>query len=160
MTGKEGVCISELNLKFMATAHFLCFHLHPQITPPLPSKPITNNRFWNSNTNSTNNQTPLFLKMQFQPKSTSISTPTPIISQSQLNIIPHVLTVAGSDSGSGAGIQADLKTCAARRVYCSTVVTAVTSQNTLGVQVTSLSHQFTFIFFFIIIIISQFCCNC
>lgn len=49
--------------------------------------------------------------------------------------IPHVLTVAGSDSGAGAGIQADLKACAARRVYCSTVVTAVTAQNTVGVQV-------------------------
>jgi len=49
--------------------------------------------------------------------------------------IPHVLTVAGSDSGGGAGIQADLKACAARRVYCSTVITAVTAQNTVGVQV-------------------------
>ena len=48
---------------------------------------------------------------------------------------PHVLTVAGSDSGAGAGIQADLKACAARGVYCSTVITAVTAQNTLGVQV-------------------------
>lgn len=90
--------------------------------------------------------------MQLQPNSTSNSTPIPI-SESQRNKIPHVLTVAGSDSGSGAGVQADLKTCAARRVYCSTVITAVTAQNTLGVQVTSLSHQFIFIFFFIIIII-------
>lgn len=49
--------------------------------------------------------------------------------------IPHVLTVAGSDSGAGAGIQADLKACAARGVYCSTVITAVTAQNTAGVQV-------------------------
>ncbi|XP_022957337.1 thiamine biosynthetic bifunctional enzyme TH1, chloroplastic isoform X1 [Cucurbita moschata] len=48
--------------------------------------------------------------------------------------IPHVLSVAGSDSGAGAGIQADLKTCAARGVYCSTVITAVTAQNTVGVQ--------------------------
>ncbi|KAF7126622.1 hypothetical protein RHSIM_Rhsim11G0127400 [Rhododendron simsii] len=48
--------------------------------------------------------------------------------------IPHVLSVAGSDSGAGAGIQADLKACAARRVYCSTVITAVTAQNTVGVQ--------------------------
>ncbi|RVW28184.1 Thiamine biosynthetic bifunctional enzyme TH1, chloroplastic [Vitis vinifera] len=44
------------------------------------------------------------------------------------------LTVAGSDSGAGAGIQADLKACAARGVYCSTVITAVTAQNTVGVQ--------------------------
>ncbi|GMH25062.1 hypothetical protein Nepgr_026905 [Nepenthes gracilis] len=48
--------------------------------------------------------------------------------------IPHVMSVAGSDSGGGAGIQADLKTCAARGVYCSTVITAVTAQNTVGVQ--------------------------
>ncbi|XP_057811220.1 thiamine biosynthetic bifunctional enzyme TH1, chloroplastic [Salvia miltiorrhiza] len=48
--------------------------------------------------------------------------------------VPHVLTVAGSDSGAGAGIQADLKACAARGVYCSTVITAVTAQNTAGVQ--------------------------
>ncbi|XP_052192267.1 thiamine biosynthetic bifunctional enzyme TH1, chloroplastic isoform X2 [Diospyros lotus] len=48
--------------------------------------------------------------------------------------IPHVLTVAGSDSGAGAGIQADLKACAARGVYCSTVITSVTAQNTVGVQ--------------------------
>ncbi|KAK1628316.1 hypothetical protein QYE76_002631 [Lolium multiflorum] len=47
---------------------------------------------------------------------------------------PHVLTVAGSDSGAGAGIQADLKACAALGAYCSTVVTAVTAQNTAGVQ--------------------------
>ncbi|OVA10928.1 Thiamine phosphate synthase [Macleaya cordata] len=48
--------------------------------------------------------------------------------------VPHVLTVAGSDSGAGAGIQADLKTCAALGVYCSTVITAITAQNTVGVQ--------------------------
>ncbi|XP_015061675.1 thiamine biosynthetic bifunctional enzyme TH1, chloroplastic isoform X1 [Solanum pennellii] len=48
--------------------------------------------------------------------------------------VPHVLTVAGSDSGAGAGIQADIKACAARGVYCSTVITAVTAQNTVGVQ--------------------------
>nr|XP_051185555.1 probable thiamine biosynthetic bifunctional enzyme, chloroplastic isoform X1 [Lolium perenne] len=47
---------------------------------------------------------------------------------------PHVLTVAGSDSGAGAGIQADLKACAALGAYCSTVITAVTAQNTAGVQ--------------------------
>ncbi|MET9113977.1 bifunctional hydroxymethylpyrimidine kinase/phosphomethylpyrimidine kinase [Streptomyces longwoodensis] len=47
---------------------------------------------------------------------------------------PAVLTVAGSDSGGGAGIQADLKTMFALGVHGMSVVTAVTAQNSLGVQ--------------------------
>ncbi|KAK7328297.1 hypothetical protein VNO77_22400 [Canavalia gladiata] len=105
----------------MASAQVLCCHFDCRgvQVAPIVSFPV-----WNSLT-TPKNPTLRFVNSTLMQAD--------MIHTSQ-NKIPHVLTVAGSDSGAGAGIQADLKACAARRVYCSTVITAVTAQNTVGVQ--------------------------
>ncbi|KAI8971122.1 Phosphomethylpyrimidine kinase-domain-containing protein [Pilobolus umbonatus] len=51
-----------------------------------------------------------------------------------LTRLGRVLSIAGSDSGGGAGIQADIKTLTSLHVYATTAITSVTSQNTLGVN--------------------------
>lgn len=51
-----------------------------------------------------------------------------------LTQFPQALSIAGSDSGGGAGMQADLKTIQERHVFAATVLVAITAQNTIGVQ--------------------------
>ena len=60
--------------------------------------------------------------------------PTPAPRPDARRVPPRVLTVAGSDAGGGAGIQADLKTILALGGHGMSAVTAVTAQNSLGVQ--------------------------
>ncbi|XP_019426093.1 PREDICTED: thiamine biosynthetic bifunctional enzyme TH1, chloroplastic isoform X1 [Lupinus angustifolius] len=105
----------------------MAFTLYSLQVAPLVSRQDMNSSFLSRNSDS-NQKSKMHVSMAMQTDGASSNIRT------SENKIPHVLTVAGSDSGSGAGIQADLKACAARRVYCSTVITAVTAQNTVGVQ--------------------------
>lgn len=52
----------------------------------------------------------------------------------QADSIPRVLTIAGSDSSGGAGIEADVKVITAHGCYAMTAITALTAQNTEGVR--------------------------
>ncbi len=76
-------------------------------------------------------------------KAFSLTRHSPHAAQRAPALLARALTIAGSDSGGGAGIQADLKTFSAFRVYGMSVLTAMTAQNTVGVQgVETLSPAF------------------
>ncbi len=69
-----------------------------------------------------------------EPDPASTGVGIEMYNHSSSTAVPVALTIAGSDSGGGAGIQADIKTFSALQVYAASVITAVTAQNTRGIS--------------------------
>jgi hypothetical protein len=76
----------------------------------------------------------LFWARYFSQDKSFVSVASETVYHDRIMAAPRVLVVAGSDSGGGAGLEADQKVLAAHGCYAMTATTALTAQNTLGVQ--------------------------